>query len=622
MASFLQVENLTKSFGDKVLLDSITFGVFEGDKIGLIAKNGTGKTTLLRIIAGSESHDSGNVVFRNDLRIGYLEQLPNFDINLSVIETCLYSDDEASQILRRYEKALANNEDITDLIPLMDSADAWDYEDRFKQILSQLKISDYNQPIKQLSGGQVKRVALARVLINKPEFLILDEPTNHLDIDMIEWLEGYLSRNRITLLMVTHDRYFLDNVCNKIIEIDQQLIYSYAGNYNYYIEKRAERIDAQNAEVSKAKNLLRTELDWMRRQPQARATKAKYRIDAFYDLEKKSKVSRDDSSVELSIKSSYIGSKIFEAKHISKKFDSKIILDDFNYIFARYEKLGIVGNNGVGKSTFIKLLLGDVEPDNGAFDIGETVSFGYYSQDGLQFDESKKVLDMMQDIAEVIVFDEKTRYTASQFLQLFLFSPSDQQKYISKLSGGEKRRLYLATILMRKPNFLILDEPTNDLDIITLEILEDYIEKFKGCVIIISHDRFFMDRTVDHLFVFEGDGKIKDFPGNYSDFREWRTLKDKEIAEIEKQKTQSIEKTKTIQTKTVNKLSFKERKELETLAVDLKSLELEKSEIEELFNSGRTDIPNITEKSIRISEIIALIDEKELRWLELSEKEQ
>ncbi|MEG0011011.1 MAG: ABC-F family ATP-binding cassette domain-containing protein [Muribaculaceae bacterium] len=622
MASFLQVENLTKSFGDKVLLDSITFGVFEGDKIGLIAKNGTGKTTLLRIIAGSESHDSGNVVFRNDLRIGYLEQLPNFDINLSVIETCLYSDDEASQILRRYEKALANNEDITDLIPLMDSADAWDYEDRFKQILSQLKISDYNQPIKQLSGGQVKRVALARVLINKPEFLILDEPTNHLDIDMIEWLEGYLSRNRITLLMVTHDRYFLDNVCNKIIEIDQQLIYSYAGNYNYYIEKRAERIDAQNAEVSKAKNLLRTELDWMRRQPQARATKAKYRIDAFYDLEKKSKVSRDDSSVELSIKSSYIGSKIFEAKHISKKFDSKIILDDFNYIFARYEKLGIVGNNGVGKSTFIKLLLGDVEPDNGAFDIGETVSFGYYSQDGLQFDESKKVLDMMQDIAEVIVFDEKTRYTASQFLQLFLFSPSDQQKYISKLSGGEKRRLYLATILMRKPNFLILDEPTNDLDIITLEILEDYIEKFKGCVIIISHDRFFMDRTVDHLFVFEGDGKIKDFPGNYSDFREWRTLKDKEIAEIEKQKTQSIEKTKTIQTKTVNKLSFKERKELETLAVDLKSLELEKSEIEELFNSGRTDIPNITEKSIRISAIIALIDEKELRWLELSEKEQ
>ncbi|MEG2673533.1 MAG: ABC-F family ATP-binding cassette domain-containing protein [Muribaculaceae bacterium] len=622
MASFLQVENLTKSFGDKVLLDSITFGVFEGDKIGLIAKNGTGKTTLLRIIAGSESHDSGNVVFRNDLRIGYLEQLPNFDINLSVIETCLYSDDEASQILRRYEKALANNEDITDLIPLMDSADAWDYEDRFKQILSQLKISDYNQPIKQLSGGQVKRVALARVLINKPEFLILDEPTNHLDIDMIEWLEGYLSRNRITLLMVTHDRYFLDNVCNKIIEIDQQLIYSYAGNYNYYIEKRAERIDAQNAEVSKAKNLLRTELDWMRRQPQARATKAKYRIDAFYDLEKKSKVSRDDSSVELSIKSSYIGSKIFEAKHISKKFDSKIILDDFNYIFARYEKLGIVGNNGVGKSTFIKLLLGDVEPDNGAFDIGETVSFGYYSQDGLQFDESKKVLDMMQDIAEVIVFDEKTRYTASQFLQLFLFSPSDQQKYISKLSGGEKRRLYLATILMRKPNFLILDEPTNDLDIITLEILEDYIEKFKGCVIIISHDRFFMDKTVDHLFVFEGDGKIKDFPGNYSDFREWRTLKDKEIAEIEKQKTQSIEKAKTIQTKTVNKLSFKERKELETLAVDLKSLELEKSEIEELFNSGRTDIPNITEKSIRISEIIALIDEKELRWLELSEKEQ
>lgn len=621
MASFLQVENLTKSFGDKILLDSITFGIFEGDKIGLIAKNGTGKTTLLRIIAGNEPQDSGNIVFRNDLRIGYLEQIPNFTPTLSIIETCLYSDDDASRTLRQYEKAIANNEDITDLIHKMDAADAWDYEDRFKQILSQLKIDDYNKPINQLSGGQIKRVALARVLINKPDLLILDEPTNHLDIDMIEWLESYLTRNRITLLMVTHDRYFLDNVCNKIIEIDQQEIFSYSGNYNYYLEKRAERIDAQNAEVSKAKNLLRTELDWMRRQPQARGTKAKYRVDAFYNLEKKAKMSRDDSSLELNMKSSYIGSKIFEAKDISKKFDDKIILENFNYVFARYEKLGIVGDNGVGKSTFIKLLLGITKPDSGYFDIGETVSFGYYSQDGLQFDESKKVIEMMQDIAEVIVFDEKTRFTASQFLQRFLFSPADQQKYISKLSGGEKRRLYLATVLMRKPNFLILDEPTNDLDIITLEILEEYIEKFKGCVIIISHDRFFMDRTVDHIFVFEGEGNIKDFPGNYSDYREWQNLKNKEISEAEKSKVQSSEKPKLSTSNSSNKLSFKEKKELESLTVEIEALEKEKSEIEALFNSGCTDIPDIAEKSMRISDIIALLDEKELRWLELSEKE-
>ena len=408
------------------------------------------------------------------------------------------------------------------------SDDAWEYENRFKQTLSQLKIVDFNQKIKELSGGQLKRVALAKLIIDNCELLILDEPTNHLDIDMIEWLEGYLSRNKVALLMVTHDRYFLDKVCNKIIEIDQQSIYTYNGNYNYYLEKRQERIEAQNAETAKAKNLLRTELEWMRRQPQARGTKAKYRIDAFYSLKEKASRRVDNKNVELNVKSSYIGSKIFEANNVNKKFGEKIILDELNYTFARYEKLGIVGNNGVGKSTFIKLLLGLIKPDSGSFDIGETVNFGYYSQDGMQFDESMKVIDAVTRIAEVVVFDENTKYSASQFLQLFLFSPTDQQKFIYKLSGGEKRRLYLATVLMRKPNFLILDEPTNDLDIITLEILEEYLSKFKGCVIIISHDRFFMDKTVDHLFVFEGDGVIKDFPGNYSDYRDWKTEKEKE----------------------------------------------------------------------------------------------
>ena len=622
MTSYLQVENLTKSFGDRILFQNITFGIFEGDKIGLIAKNGAGKTTLLKIIGGDEQYDSGNITFKNGLKVGYLEQLPEFNPELTVIETCLYAEDPESDLIRHYEIAVANNDTktISELIHQIDNLNGWDYEDRFKQILSQLKIYDYNQPIKQLSGGQIKRVALARVLINKPDLLILDEPTNHLDIDMIEWLEGYLTRNRITLLMVTHDRYFLDNVCNKIFELDQTEIFSYTGNYKYYLEKRQERIDAQNNEVDKAKNLLRTELDWMRRQPQARATKAKYRIDAFYDLEKKAKAGRSESSIELDMKSSYIGSKIFEAKNISKCFGDKIILDKFNYVFARYEKLGIIGDNGTGKSTFIKLLLGMVKPDNGIFDIGETVNFGYYSQEGLQFDNGKKVIDIISEVAEVIVFDEKTKYTASQFLQHFLFSPSDQQKPVSKLSGGEKRRLYLAYVLMQKPNFLILDEPTNDLDIITLDILEEYIEKFNGCVIIISHDRFFMDRSVDHLFVFEGNGQIKDFPGNYSDYREWKT-------NMEKEKSSKPEKTKPLipaqpkQAAPSNKLTYKEKREFESLTTEIEALEAEKAGIEAIFNSGSTDIPDITEKSIRISEIIALLDEKELRWLELSEKE-
>lgn len=499
----------------------------------------------------------------------------------------------------------------------MDAVGAWDYEERIKQILSQLKITQLNQPVKELSGGQIKRVALAKVIINEPELLILDEPTNHLDVEMIEWLEDYLKRSRISLLMVTHDRYFLDKVCTKIVEIDMRQIYTYEGNYDYYLSKREERISAQDAELAKVKNLLRTELDWMRRQPQARGSKAKYRIDAFYELDKKSKFRRDDSTVELNVKSSYIGSKIFEANDVCKKFDDLVILKDFNYIFARYEKLGIVGNNGVGKSTFIKLLLGLEKPDSGYFDIGETVKFGYYSQDGIQFNEEEKVIDAVKKIAEVIVFDEKTKYTASQFLQLFLFTPETQQKYIYKLSGGEKRRLYLATVLMKKPNFLILDEPTNDLDIVTLGILEDYLQKFKGCVIVVSHDRFFMDRTVDHLFVFEGNGVIKDFPGNYSDYREWKNLQKEEKAVKKEERPKERENKRDYSAK----MSFKERKEFEALTVDIEKLEEEKRSIEEALSAGTLGVEELTQKSQRISEVIAELEDKEMRWLELSEKE-
>lgn len=619
MKSFLQIEGLTKSFGDRVLLDNITFGLYEGDKVGLIAKNGTGKTTLLRIIAGLESYDEGKVIFRNDLRVAYLPQLPELDPSLSVIEACLSLSDESTSAIRSYEKAIESGdaEEISSAIHKMDAVGAWDYEERIKQILSQLKITQLNQPVKELSGGQIKRVALAKVIINEPELLILDEPTNHLDVEMIEWLEDYLKRSRISLLMVTHDRYFLDKVCTKIVEIDMRQIYTYEGNYDYYLSKREERISAQDAELAKVKNLLRTELDWMRRQPQARGSKAKYRIDAFYELDKKSKFRRDDSTVELNVKSSYIGSKIFEANDVCKKFDDLVILKDFNYIFARYEKLGIVGNNGVGKSTFIKLLLGLEKPDSGYFDIGETVKFGYYSQDGIQFNEEDKVIDAVKKIAEVIVFDEKTKYTASQFLQLFLFTPETQQKYIYKLSGGEKRRLYLATVLMKKPNFLILDEPTNDLDIVTLGILEDYLQKFKGCVIVVSHDRFFMDRTVDHLFVFEGNGVIKDFPGNYSDYREWKNLQKEEKVVKKEERPKERENKRDYSAK----MSFKERKEFEALTVDIEKLEEEKRSIEEALSAGTLGVEELTQKSQRISEIIAELEEKEMRWLELSEKE-
>ena len=622
MANLLQVENLTKSFGVNSLFDDINFTINEGDKVGLIAKNGTGKSTLLSIIAGDDTPDDGKLIFKNDVTIGYLKQLPQFEPHLSVMDTCLIGDDDQSKAIRQYENALieGNNEEMTKAIQAMDLASAWDYEERFKQILSQLKIDDFKQRISELSGGQIKRVALAKILISNPQFLILDEPTNHLDIDMIEWLEAYLSRSRMTILMVTHDRYFLDKICSKILELDQKSIFGYDGNYNYYLEKRAERIDAQNAAVEKARNLLRTEIEWMRRQPQARAHKAQYRIDAFYDLKERAQSRNDKGDVELNVKAGYIGKKIFVARHVSKSFDGKVILNDFNYIFSRYEKLGIVGDNGVGKSTFIKLLLDRIQPDSGYFEIGETVKFGYYSQEGIHFDEGKKVIDAIRDVAEHIYFDEKHHYSASQFLQLFLFSPTDQQKLIEKLSGGEKRRLYLAMVLMSKPNFLILDEPTNDLDIQTLEILEDYLSKFSGCLIVISHDRFFMDRCVDHTFVFLGDGVIKDFPGNYSEYRAWKEAHEKEEATAQKQKAES----KPVKPRSNNrdksqKLTFKEKREFEELTESIERLTKEKEELFNLFNSGE-QIDDVATKASRFEEVKDLLDEMELRWLELSEK--
>lgn len=622
MANLLQVENLTKSFGVNSLFDDINFTINEGDKVGLIAKNGTGKSTLLSIIAGDDTPDDGKLIFKNDVTIGYLKQLPQFEPHLSVMDTCLIGDDDQSKAIRQYENALidGNNEEMTKAIQAMDLASAWDYEERFKQILSQLKIDDFKQRISELSGGQIKRVALAKILISNPQFLILDEPTNHLDIDMIEWLEAYLSRSRMTILMVTHDRYFLDKICSKILELDQKSIYGYDGNYNYYLEKRAERIDAQNAAVEKARNLLRTEIEWMLRQPQARAHKAQYRIDAFYDLKERAQSRNDKGDVELSVKAGYIGKKIFVAHHVSKSFDGKVILNDFNYIFSRYEKLGIVGDNGVGKSTFIKLLLDRIQPDSGYFEIGETVKFGYYSQEGIHFDEGKKVIDAIRDVAEHIYFDEKHHYSASQFLQLFLFSPTDQQKLIEKLSGGEKRRLYLAMVLMSKPNFLILDEPTNDLDIQTLEILEDYLSKFSGCLIVISHDRFFMDRCVDHTFVFMGDGVIKDFPGNYSEYRAWKEVHEKEGVTAQKQKAESKpSKPRNNNRDNSQKLTFKEKREFEELTESIERLTKEKEELFNLFNSGE-QIDDVATKASRFEEVKDLLDEMELRWLELSEK--
>lgn len=621
--SFLQVDNLTKSFGDLVLFDNISFGLAEGQRIGLIAKNGSGKTTLLNILAGKESYDSGSIVFRRDLRVAYLEQDPFYDGNLSVIEACFQSGNDITELIAQYEKVInsTDHSNLDAILQRMDMLQAWEYEHRAKQILAQLKIKDFNQKISELSGGQLKRVALANVLITEPNLIILDEPTNHLDLDMVEWLEDYLQRSRLSLLMVTHDRYFLDRVCSEIIEIDNKSLYQYNGNYSYYLEKRDERISAQNAEIDRANNLMRKELDWMRRQPQARGTKAKSRIDAFYDLEKKAKQQRDEGNVKLEMKGSYIGNKIFEAKHVYKSFGDIKILEDFNYIFARYEKLGIVGNNGTGKSTFIKMLMGEVTPDKGEFDIGETVNFGYYSQDGLVFDDQLKVIDVIRDIAELIDLGNGNRLTASQFLQHFLFPPEKQHNFVYKLSGGEKRRLYLCSVLIKNPNFLVLDEPTNDLDIMTLNILEEYLQQFRGCVIIVSHDRYFMDKVVDHLLAFKGQAQIKDFPGNYSDYREWNEIQtelEREKALLDKpkaEKPQVIEK----QSAEKKKLSYKERREFEELDALIPQLEAEKAQIEAELSSGSLSNDELITKSNRIGELISDIEIKTMRWLELSE---
>lgn len=630
MASFLQVDGLVKSFGDLILLDQISFGIAEGERIGLIAPNGSGKTTLLNIIAGKEDYDSGAVVFRRDLRVAYLEQNPQYPSDITVLEACFHSDSETVNVIAEYEHAMESGDhsNLEEILAKMDHLKAWDYEQKAKQILSELKIRDFDQKIDQLSGGQLKRVALANVLISEPELLILDEPTNHLDLEMTEWLEGYLNRSRLSLLMVTHDRYFLDRVCNEIIEIDRRQIFTYKGNYSYYLEKREERMLAQSAEIDRANNLLRKELEWMRRQPQARGTKSKSRIDAYYKLEEKANQGRKEGDVQLNVKSSYIGNKIFEIEHLYKSFGDLKIVEDFSYIFSRYEKMGIVGNNGTGKSTFIKLLLGEITPDKGTVDVGETVKFGYYSQDGLQFDDQMKVIDVVKNIAEVIDLGNGQKLTASQFLQHFLFTPETQYNYVYKLSGGERRRLYLCTILIQNPNFLVLDEPTNDLDIVTLNVLEEYLVNFKGCVMVVSHDRYFMDKVVDHLMVFQGNAKLKDFPGNYSDYREWKEIKEWE--EKEKEKNQRNTTTQKQVSKpdiaapiknneAKRKLSFNEKREFEEIEKLLPKLEKEKAALETEMSSGALDTELLIAKSERISQIINEIDEKTMRWLELSE---
>lgn len=605
----LQIEQLTKSFGDRILFEDVSLGVFQGDKIGIVAQNGAGKTTFLNIIAGREDYDSGKVTFRNDIRVGYLEQLPPMDPAMTALEY-------ASLDIKDNEEG--NGVDLA------------------RQMLTQFKITDFVTPLGKMSGGQTKRVALARVLLSAPDMLILDEPTNHLDIDMIEWLEGYLAKQKVTLLMVTHDRYFLDKVCNKIIEIDHRQVYAYDGNYDYYLRKRDERHENLSAELAKVKNLLRTELEWMRRQPQARGSKAKYRIDNFHELEKKSRVNLTERNVSLNVKSTYIGSKIFEAHNVAKAFGDKRILNGWSYTFARYEKVGIVGDNGAGKSTFIKLLLGLMQPDSGSFDIGETVRWGYYSQEGMtDFDEKKKVIDAVREIAEDVRIDDKTRLSASQFLSHFLFTPETQQKYIYKLSGGERRRLYLATVLMRNPNFLILDEPTNDLDIMTLAVLEDYLVNFKGCVIVVSHDRFFLDRIVDHLFVFKGDGEVRDFPGDYSTYRHCvaeeereereRKALEKEQARIAAQKSSgagvevSTSKNSWRPRDEKRKLTFKEKREMEALEKEVEDLTAERAALEASLSSGTLSADEIAAAGTRHAELITRLDAAELRLLELME---
>lgn len=621
MVSYLQIEHLTKSFGDLLLFEDISFGISEKQRVALIAKNGTGKTTLLNIIAGKEDYDSGTISFRRDLRVGYLEQSPEFNPALSVIDACLQTDNDVVRTIAAYEHCIASEDhsELDIIISKMDLYNAWDYETRIKQILGKLKITNFEQKIAELSGGQLKRVALANVLIEEPDLLILDEPTNHLDLEMVEWLEEFLRKSSMSLLMVTHDRYFLDRVCTDIYELDHHGLFHYNGNYSYYLEKHQERIDNFDAETERTVNIYKTELDWMRRQPQARATKAKSRIERFYDIEERAKQRRNDKKVQLDVKASYLGSKIFESKYISKSYDDLKILDNFYYNFARYEKMGIVGKNGTGKSTFLKILLGEVQPDSGSVDVGETVVFGYYNQEGLQFDEQMKVIDVVRDIAEEVHLGNGRKMSASQFLQHFLFTPETQYNYVYKLSGGERRRLHLCTVLMRNPNFLVLDEPTNDLDIMTLNILEEYLQSFKGCVIVVSHDRYFMDKVVDHLLVFRGNAEIKDFPGNYTDYREWDTLMQEE--EQSKKQEQKVQQPKT-ERKTDSdkrKLSFKEQKELEALDKEIPVLELEKSDIEAQLSSGNLSSGAIIEASKRHAELSDIIDEKTMRWLELSD---
>ena len=589
---YLDVQNLTKSFGALVLFENISFSIAEGQKVGLIAKNGTGKSTLLSVLSGKEGYDSGSIIFRRDLKVGMLEQSPVFDPEESVLDACFNHEGQEEKVLKA------------------------------KQVLTQLKIRDLQQPMGQLSGGQQKRVALANVLLTEPDLLILDEPTNHLDLEMIEWLEGYLGRGNKTLLMVTHDRFFLDRVCSVIMELDDQTIYTYRGNYSYYLEKRQERIDNRRAEIARANNLYRTELEWMRRMPQARGHKARYREEAFYDLERIAKQRIEERQIRLKASNVYIGSKIFECQYISKQYDDVVIMKDFYYNFSRFEKMGIVGNNGTGKSTFLRMLLGQVPPDSGRFDIGDTVRFGYFSQEGLQFDEQQKVIDVITDIADYIDLGSGKHLSASQFLQYFLFTPEQQHNYVYKLSGGERRKLYLCTVLMRNPNFLVLDEPTNDLDIVTLQILEEYLQDFAGCVIVVSHDRYFMDKVVDHLLVFKGNGEIKDFPGNYTQYRQWLTLQPKEAATpVQGAKPQPADKPAREQKNARRKMTYKEKTEFERLEKEIAALEEEQQAIEEALCSGTLSIDELTEKSKRLPLLKDELDEKSMRWLELSEIE-
>ena len=623
MINYLQVENLTKSYGDLVLFDNISFTIGEGQRIALIGRNGSGKTTLLNILAGKDTADSGTITPRRDLRIAYLEQNPEYAADLTVLEACFRSDNPALRAIAAYEQAVADpaQDGLQEAMSRMDALAAWDYEQRAKEILSRLKINDFDKKIGQLSGGQLKRVALAAVLISEADLLILDEPTNHLDTDMTEWLEEYLTRNKAALLMVTHDRYFLDRVCSDILEVDQRSISLYKGNYAYYVEKKQERAEAAEARRESDLNLYRRELEWMRRQPQARATKARSRIDAFRDLESRLKTTRRSGEVRLDVGASRIGTKIFEARDVSKRFGDVVILDKFNYNFTRYEKLGIVGDNGCGKSTFLKLLTGIERPDSGVIDIGETVRFGYYSQQGLEFDDSMRVIDVVTAIAEQVELGDGRRMSASQLLQHFLFTPETQYNYVARLSGGERRRLYLCTVLMQSPNFLVLDEPTNDLDIVTLGILEEYLQAFRGCVIVVSHDRYFVDKVADHLLVFCGGGEIRDFAGTYSEYvawkREYEAARRAEAAQARPKpqaaKTQAAEAVP-------RKLSFNEKRELEALETEIPALEAEKAALEASLSSGTLPVEELTAQSRRIAELIASIDEKTMRWLELSER--